>query len=351
MLQGLDVVYCNLILYFLGLWHVFENLVENILCPSCNTNDDIDLSGKTAVITGCNRGLGKALCFELCKRGCHVILVCRDPAGAHKVVEEVSQLIPICGTLGTCEVVYSDLSRLATVKACVKALKGLLKSRKMNFLICNAGIMAPKHLNITHDGYELQFQVNFLSHVYLAHGVLEQSLVADDGKVVFVSSFAHWGASGNISECFRCLDRYNGKLQYCNTKFFDVLIARELQKRLLQGYYQHNYASIACLSVNPGVVNTKMAREFCINEFPTCVNGIIAAIFGVLYSVTLRKPEKAACLILQALQHQNSSTYISRGPFGSWTPPYLPSKKISEGISAELWESSLDVLRQDGWLL
>lgn len=351
MLQGLDVVYCNLILYFLGLWHVFENIVENILCPSSNTNDDIDLSGKTAVITGCNRGLGKALCFELCKRGCHVILVCRDPAGAHKVAEEVSQLIPVCGTLGTCEVVYSDLSRLATVKACVKALKGLLKSRKVNFLICNAGIMAPKHLSITYDGYELQFQVNFLSHVYLAHGVLKQSLVADDGKVVFVSSFAHWGASGNISECFRCLDRYNGKLQYCNTKLFDVLIARELQKRILQGYYQHNHASIACLSVNPGVVNTKMAREFCINEFPTCLNGIIAAIFGVLYSVTLRKPEKAACLILQALQHQNSSTYISRGPFGSWTPPHLPSKKISEGISAELWESSLDVLRQDGWLL
>lgn len=351
MLQALDVVYCNLYLYFLGIWSVFENIIENVLWTGSICDDNIDLSGKTAVITGCNRGLGKALCFELCKRGCHVILVCRDPVGARAVVEEVSDLVPLSDTLGTCDVVYSDLSRLASVKECTKAIKGLLKSCKVDFLVCNAGIMAPQDLNMTCDGYELQFQVNFLSHVYLAHGLLKQSLVAQDGRVVFVSSFAHWGASGNILECFKCLDRYNGKLQYCNTKLFDVLIARELQKRILQGDYHDEYSRIACLSVNPGVVNTNMAREFCINEFPTCLKGIIAAIFRVLYSVTLRKPEKAACLILQALQHHSTGMYVSRGPFGSWTPPHLCSKNVSERMSRSLWKSSVGVLHQDGWIL
>ena len=125
------------------------------------TSADIpDQSGRTAVVTGANSGLGLVTARELARRGATVVLACRDTGKGASAVERIAAEVPAAQlSLGRL-----DLGSLASVKTFAEEFRSAHDSLKL--LINNAGVMAPPR-RVTSDGFELQLGTNHLGHFAL----------------------------------------------------------------------------------------------------------------------------------------------------------------------------------------
>ncbi|MGH8824337.1 MAG: oxidoreductase [Jiangellaceae bacterium] len=177
-----------------------------------------DLSGRTAVVTGANSGLGRQVSIELAGHGAHVVLACRDPARGTDALEQV---------VGSAELIRLDLADLASVRAAAAELGRTHGG--LELLVCNAGIMATPH-RLTADGFELQFGTNHLGHFALTGLLLPQLLTGRRPRVVVVSSDLH--RLGRMSPDDLGLDRrYQRWFAYGRSKLANLLFMNELQRR------------------------------------------------------------------------------------------------------------------------
>ncbi|MBT3220719.1 MAG: SDR family NAD(P)-dependent oxidoreductase [Proteobacteria bacterium] len=212
----------------------------------------IDLSGKVYVLTGCNSGIGEETLRVLGLRGAEVIGLARSTdkgraaLDAHKVT----------GTAVACE-----LSDPASVRAAVETVRGL--GKKLSGIIANAGIMALPEPRATF-GLDLQFLTNHIGHFILINGLLD--LLADDGRVVIVSSGAHFKAPEVGIE----FDNLSGERDYQpwrtygQSKLANVLMTKSLAKKL-DGKKTAN-------SLHPGVIETKLGRH--LGDYDGLLNSI-----------------------------------------------------------------------------
>jgi len=120
-----------------------------------------DLSGKVAVITGANVGIGFETARALALHGADVIFACRNQQSTEDAIAKISQEKSAAGR--KCRYVRLDLSSLKSVKNFVQELKETVKN--INFLILNAGVFALPY-SITEDGLETTFQVSHISHFF-----------------------------------------------------------------------------------------------------------------------------------------------------------------------------------------
>lgn len=188
------------------------------------TASDIpDQTGRTAVVTGANSGLGYATARELARRGAQVVLACRD-AGRGKDAEEriraeapgaVVRFAPL------------DLADLASVRTFAADFPG----DRIDLLINNAGVMALPYRR-TADGFEMQFGVNHLGHFALTGLLLPRLLEAGPGaRVVTVSSFMH--LLGTVDPADLSMQRkYRRWAAYARSKSANLLFTHELAHRL-----------------------------------------------------------------------------------------------------------------------
>ncbi len=203
----------------------------------------LDLSGKTMLVTGCNVGLGLETLRVLGKRGAHVLAAART---ADKATAAIASAGASRATALACE-----LSEPASVRACVAAVRTL--GRPLAAVICNAGIMALPEL-AQKQGYELQFFTNHVGHFILVTGLLD--LLADDGRVVMVSSSAHRRAPAVGID----FDNLGGEKSYApwtaygRSKLANLLTAAELARRFA-GSARTAYA------VHPGTIKTELIRH------------------------------------------------------------------------------------------
>jgi NAD(P)-dependent dehydrogenase (short-subunit alcohol dehydrogenase family) len=202
----------------------------------------LDLTGKTILLTGCNSGIGKETLRVLAMRGAQVIAAARTVEKAQAACDEVG---------GETTPVACELSEPASVQACVAEVKAL--GRPLSAIICNAGIMALPKLHLQH-GYELQFFTNHIGHFLLVTSLLDQ--LADDGRVVMVSSGAHNGApkAGIQFDNLDCKRGYNPWANYGQSKLANILFANALAKRLEGTAKTAN-------SLHPGVIHTNLVRS------------------------------------------------------------------------------------------
>lgn len=202
----------------------------------------LDLTGRTILVTGCNSGIGKETLRVLAKRGAHVIAAARTVEKARAACDEV---------VGETTPIACELSDPASVKAC--AAQVIAFGRPLDAIICNAGIMALPKLNLQH-GYELQFFTNHVGHFILVTSLLDQ--LADDGRVVMVSSAAHNGApsAGIQFDNLDCKRGYNPWANYGQSKLANLLFANQLAKRFAGTAKTAN-------SLHPGVIHTNLTRS------------------------------------------------------------------------------------------
>ncbi len=143
-----------------------------------------DLTGKTAVVTGANGGLGLETAKAFASKGSHVVMAVRNQKKAEKAVAEILAETPDASL----ELVELDLAAQESVTQAAKTI--LASHERVDILVNNAGLMALPQRQ-TADGYEMQFGVNHLGHWTLTALLMPAILAAPDARVVTVTSTAH----------------------------------------------------------------------------------------------------------------------------------------------------------------
>ena len=207
--------------------------------------DGVDLTGKTAIVTGASSGIGVETARALAAAGASVTLAVRNTSSGDRVAGGIRDSTGNEGVgVGTL-----DLSDLSSVFAFVRAWAGPL-----HILVNNAGVMAVPELTMSASGHEMQFASNHLGHFALAVGLHRALAVADGARIVSVSSAGHLRSPvvfDDIDYAFRDYDPFGA---YGQSKTANVLFAVEATRRWADD-------GITANSLMPGAIFTRLGRH------------------------------------------------------------------------------------------
>jgi NAD(P)-dependent dehydrogenase (short-subunit alcohol dehydrogenase family) len=207
-----------------------------------------DQSGRIAIVTGSNTGLGYDTARVLAARGAHVVIAVRDTGKGEKAAATIRATVPDADL----KVVALDLGSLQATRAAAEELKTAYP--RIDLLINNAGVMYPPK-QTTADGFELQFGTNHLGHFALTGLLLENILPVEKSRVVTVASIAHRNqASIHFDDLQWERTRYNRVAAYGQSKLANLMFSYELDRRLAG----KNTLSVAA---HPGISNTELMRH------------------------------------------------------------------------------------------
>ncbi|HEY3467716.1 MAG TPA: SDR family NAD(P)-dependent oxidoreductase [Amycolatopsis sp.] len=210
------------------------------------TDRDVpDQTGRVAVVTGANTGLGFDTAKALADHGASVVLAVRD-------VEKGKQAASRFGPGADVSVVELDLASLASVRDVSAQLHDTLP--KIDLLINNAGVMYPPR-QTTRDGFELQFGTNHLGHFALTGRLLDLLLPVAGSRVVTVASTAHRIRAAIHFDDLQWERSYDRVAAYGQAKLANLMFAYELQRRLAP------HGTTASIAAHPGVARTELMRN------------------------------------------------------------------------------------------
>ncbi|MEI6698292.1 MAG: SDR family NAD(P)-dependent oxidoreductase [Mycobacterium sp.] len=217
-------------------------------------NEVPDESGRVAIVTGSNTGLGYDTARVLAARGASVVMAVRDTAKGDAAAARIRKLSPAADVT----VHKLDLGSLASVRAAGAELAAAYP--RIDLLINNAGVMYPPK-QTTADGFELQFGTNHLGHFTLTGLLLNNMLGVDGSRVVAVASIAH-----NIRAKIDFADlqwehrRYDRVAAYGQSKLANLLFTYDLQRRLAAAAKTQGAKTLA-VAAHPGVAATELVRH------------------------------------------------------------------------------------------
>ncbi|MEU5840751.1 oxidoreductase [Rhodococcus sp. NPDC047139] len=201
------------------------------------TKDIPDLSGRTAVVTGANSGLGAETARALARAGADVVLACRDVAKGEAVAADLGD---------RAQVRRLDLADLASVRSFAEEVRSAYD--RIDVLVNNAGVMAVP-LRRTADGFEMQIGTNHFGHFALTGLLLDR--ITD--RVVTVSSAMHRIGRIDLEDINWERRRYERWPAYGQSKLANLLFAYELQRRLTAAG-----SSVRSLAAHPGYSSTNL---------------------------------------------------------------------------------------------
>src|SRR5437868_4066759 len=186
-----------------------------------------DLTGRVAVVTGANRGLGREITRYLAGQGARVVMACRDEDSGAAAATALRR----AGVSGPLEVRRIDLGCLASVEKFAASLAG---ESRLDVLANNAGLMAVDR-GLTADGFETHMGVNHLAPFALTARLLPLLQATPDSRVVTMSSMgARLGHVdlGDLGWERRPYDRWQA---YFQSTLANLLLTFELERRLPAG--------------------------------------------------------------------------------------------------------------------
>ncbi|QIW95650.1 hypothetical protein AMS68_001168 [Peltaster fructicola] len=221
---------------------------------------DVDLTGKTAIVTGANSGIGLSLAKSLAAQNATVFLACRSIQRGEDAARQISDSSST--EKSKVHVLQLDTSDLSSVRDFAKSWKSSSTAPKqIDILVHNAGISgAPPGTEITKDGFGMIYATNFLGS-FLLTSLLESSL-SHDARVILTSSFGQYGGIP-----FRIFDN-QGLLPraektgdsgfYAITKSMQIVFAKLLQRRWNE---QSNKSSRIAHAFTPGYTYTPIFEK------------------------------------------------------------------------------------------
>ena len=239
----------------------------------------LDLQGQTALVTGCNSGLGYETMRVLALRGAHVIGTGRTLASAAEACASVS---------GQTTPVALELSDFQSAVDCAQAVRTL--GVRLDMLNCNAGINTFGDVELV-GGIEKMFVVNYLGHFVLVNQLLPLLQEAGSGRVVHVgsrSAYTQAPAGGIDFDNLKGEGTFKAQEAYGRSKLANALFSLELARRL-EG------SGVTSNVVHPGLVQTNIARTA-----PTLIRGAFELFGGII----AKTPEQGAA----------TQTYVMTSP-------------------------------------
>jgi NAD(P)-dependent dehydrogenase (short-subunit alcohol dehydrogenase family) len=286
------------------------------------TADIPDQTGRTAVITGANTGLGYETAAALAAKGAHVVLAVRNLEKGKEAARRIEQATP--GAQVALQEL--DLTSLESIRAAAEQLKSNYDA--IHLLINNAGVMmTPK--STTKDGFELQFGTNHLGHFALTGLLLDRVLAAPGSRVVTVSSQGHRFIRGIRFDDLQWDRDYSRVGAYGQAKLANLMFTYELQRRLTG-------TNTIAAAAHPGGSNTELARNL-----PAALRGV-----ATVLAPLMQGPEMGALPTLRAATDPGVLGGQYFGPDGLGEhrgyPKVVASSRASHNTDAQrrLWAVS-----------
>ncbi len=286
--------------------------------------EGLDLSGRTAVVTGVNSGLGQETMRVLALRGAHVIGAARNISKARAACDTVE---------GRTTPVACELSDMKSVAACAAQIRDM--GHPVDILICNAGIMALPELKVK-KGLELQFLTNHMGHFLLTWLLQEPLKQAPAARIVMLSSLAHkHTVRGGID--FDNLDGargYRAWAFYGQSKLANLLAARAFNDHLTG-------TGVSANAVHPGVINTGLSRN-------------LTGLSGWLQNNRVSKLLANSLVFKSIPQGASTQCYVATHPdlkgvggcYFADNRRARPSRYAGDdGLKQRLWDYSLEYLK------
>jgi len=211
-----------------------------------------DQSGRIAVITGANTGIGLEAARFLAGAGAHVVLAGRNPDKTRAAAAGLTAGLPAARV----STLALDLASLESVRAAAAQLRAAYP--RLDLLINNAGVMMPPRSH-TADGFELQFGTNHLGHYALTGLVLPSLLAVPGSRVVTISSNGHKVGRIDFDDLQWERRRYRKMRSYAQSKLANLLFTYELQRRLTAAG-----APTVAVAAHPGTANTELVRHLSV---------------------------------------------------------------------------------------
>lgn len=213
------------------------------------TESDVpDQSGRVAIVTGANTGLGFDTARVLAERGAKVTLAVRDIQKGEAAAERIRATAPNADL----SVQALDLGSLDSVRAAAQTLRST--HSHIDLLINNAGVMIPPK-GLTREGFELQFGTNHLGHFALTGLLLDSLLKVSGSRVVVVGSLAHKAGVINFDD-LHWERGYRRAAAYAQSKLATILFCYELHRRLSAA----SKTTIA-VAAHPGYTTSDLMRN------------------------------------------------------------------------------------------
>ncbi len=274
----------------------------------------IDLTGKTALVTGCNSGIGYETMRVLALRGAHVYGTGRTEEKAREACASVA---------GRTTPLLLELSDFDSIVSAAEQFKA--GGAPLDILICNAGIMELPELEQV-QGIEKQFYVNHLGHFVLVNNLLAQIIAAPQGRVISVSSGRATGAAPPEGIQFDNLSGekgYDPQLAYGQSKLANVLFTLELARRL-------ENTNATANALRPGVIPTNLGRHM-----PRWKVFALATV-GKLFTKTIEQGAATSCYLATAPALDKVSGYF----FDNCNPVRAGGFTEDTAMAAQLWTVS-----------
>lgn len=284
-------------------------------------HDVPDQTGRIAVVTGANSGIGLETARVLARKGAHVVLAVRNREKGEEARADITRAEPQAKVV----VQHLDLADLESVATFAEEFGAAHQG--LDLLINNAGVMVPP-FGRTADGLELQFGTNHLGHFALTGRLLPLLRRTGGARVVTVSSLAHR---------FRRLDfdnlnaekGYSSWTAYGYSKLANLLFMRELQRR-----YHDGPDSLRSSAAHPGFTETDLQRHTAMvrlmMKIPCMAQDSLAGALPTLYAATA--PNVAG-----------GDYFGPGGLFEMAGPPvraFLSSRARNDETARRLWEVS-----------
>jgi protochlorophyllide reductase len=189
-----------------------------------STTDIGDLTGRVALVTGANSGIGYETALALAAHGAHVILGCRDDEKARRARDKMESELD----RSSLELLHLDLADLVSVH---RAATGVLAEHaRLDILVNNAGVMGTPYRQ-TADGFELQMATNHLGHFALTGLLLDRIVTTARSRVVTVSSHLHRMGRLRLDDVAGA-GFHSTWVSYGTSKLANLLFTAELSRRL-----------------------------------------------------------------------------------------------------------------------
>lgn len=216
---------------------------------------DVDLSGKTVLVTGASAGLGVETTRALAAARAEVVMAVRDKAKGEAAVEAIRASAPDARL----ELAELDLASLDSVRAFAASV--LERHPRIDLLINNAGVMAPPLLR-TAEGFELQMGTNHLGHFLLTNLITPAVVAAAPARVINLSSRGHLRSDIRWDDPHWRTTEYDKWEGYGQSKTANILFSVELDHRLRD-------QGVRAFAVHPGVIMTELSRHLTRDDVGT----------------------------------------------------------------------------------